>query len=83
MSVIIVRKQPRSGSGLKADTIGKVLRGGRDVAVRAIGAWQWRVAHQRGLRAPRTGAITSVQGFGGLVNLNVHFHLLIPDGGLG
>jgi hypothetical protein len=48
--------------------------------VRAIGAWQRRIARQRGLRAPRTGAITFVQRFGGLVNLNVHFHLLVPDG---
>jgi hypothetical protein len=28
----------------------------------------------------KTGAITFVQRFGGLVNLNVHFHLLVPDG---
>jgi hypothetical protein len=41
---------------------------------------QRRIARQRGLRAPRTGAITFVQRFGGLVNLNVHFHLLVPDG---
>ena len=51
-----------------------------NLAVRAIGAWQRRIARQRGLRAPRTGAITFVQRFGGLVNLNVHFHLLVPDG---
>jgi hypothetical protein len=50
------------------------LRLGRDpawttwvgnLAVRAIRAWQRRVARQRGLRAPRTGAITFVQRFGG------------------
>jgi hypothetical protein len=51
-----------------------------NLAVRAIGAWQRRIARQRGIRAPRTGAITFVQRFGGLVNLNVHFHLLVPDG---
>ncbi len=51
-----------------------------NLAVRAVGAWQRRAARQRGLRAPRTGAITFVQRFGGLVNLNVHFHLLVPDG---
>lgn len=51
-----------------------------NLAVRAIGAWQRRVARRRGLRAPQTGAITFVQRFGGLVNLNVHFHLLVPDG---
>ena len=51
-----------------------------NLAVRAIGAWQRRVARQRGLRAPRTGAITFVQRFEGLVNLNVNCHLLVPDG---
>ncbi len=48
--------------------------------VRAIAAWQRRVARARHLAAPQTGAITFVQRFGGLVNLNVHFHLLVPDG---
>jgi hypothetical protein len=48
--------------------------------VRAIGTWQRRVARARGIPAPRTGAVTFVQRFGGLVNLNVHFHLLVPDG---
>ena len=38
------------------------------------------IARRRGMRAARTGAITFVQRFGGLVNLNVHFHLVVPDG---
>ena len=50
------------------------------LAVRAIGAWQRRIARARGARDPRTGAITFVQRFGGLVNLNVHFHIVTPDG---
>ncbi len=50
------------------------------LAVKAVGAWQRRVARARGIRAPKTGAITFVQRFGGLVNLNVHFHLVVPDG---
>jgi len=50
------------------------------LAVRATGAWQRRIARARGIRAPLTGAVTFVQRFGGLVNLNVHFHLVIPDG---
>jgi hypothetical protein len=50
------------------------------LAVRAIGAWQRRVARARGVIAPQTGAITFVQRFGGLGNLNVHFHVLVPDG---
>jgi hypothetical protein len=48
--------------------------------VRAIGAWQRRVSRARGVDAPLTGAVTFVQRFGGLVNLNVHFHLVVPDG---
>jgi hypothetical protein len=50
------------------------------LVVRAIGAWQRRVARKRGIRTPLTGAVTFVQRFGGLVNLNVHFHLVVPDG---
>jgi hypothetical protein len=37
-------------------------------------------AEARGLGAPLTGAITFAQRFGGLVNLNIHFHLVVPDG---
>ena len=51
-----------------------------NACVRAIGAWQRRVARARGLRASRTGAVMFVQRFGGLVNLNVHFHVVVPDG---
>lgn len=29
---------------------------------------------------PRTGGVTAVQRFGGAINLNVHFHTLVPDG---
>ena len=50
------------------------------LVVRAICAWQRRVARKRGLRTPLTGAVTYVQRFGGLVHLNVHFHLVVPDG---
>jgi len=44
------------------------------LVVRAIGTWQRRIARDHGIRAPLTGAVTFVQRFGGLVNLNVHFH---------
>ena len=50
------------------------------LVVRAIGAWQRRIARARGLRAPRTGAVAFRQRFGGLVNLNVHYHVIVPDG---
>lgn len=29
---------------------------------------------------PRTGAVAFRQRFGGLVNLNVHYHVVVPDG---
>jgi len=50
--------------------------------VRAIAAWQRRVARARHLAAPQTGAITFVKRLGGLVHLHFHFHfqLLVPDG---
>jgi hypothetical protein len=50
------------------------------LVVRAIAAWQRRVARARGNRTPLTRAITFVQRVGGLLNLNVHFHLVVPDG---
>src|SRR3954464_15051012 len=53
---------------------------GGGLIVRAVGVWQRRIARARGVGAPLTGAITFVQRFGGLVNLNVHFHVLVADG---
>jgi len=50
------------------------------LVVRGISTWQRRVARARGLRAPRTGAVMFVQRFGGQVNLNVHYHLVVSDG---
>ena len=51
-----------------------------DIALRTIFADQRRRARRAGAFAPRTGAITFVQRFGGALNLNVHFHCVIPDG---
>jgi hypothetical protein len=51
-----------------------------DLALRAIFAFQRRRARRAGASTPRTGAVTFVQRFGGALNLNVHFHCLIPDG---
>jgi hypothetical protein len=48
--------------------------------VRAIAVWQRRGARALGIRNAQTGTITFVQRFGGLLNLNVHYHLVIPDG---
>ncbi|HYY53287.1 MAG TPA: transposase, partial [Myxococcales bacterium] len=46
----------------------------------AIFSLQRRRARRAGARAPRIGAVTFVQRFGGALNLNVHFHCVIPDG---
>jgi hypothetical protein len=51
-----------------------------DIALRTIFSLQRRRARRARARAPRTGAVTFVQRFGGALNLNVHFHCVIPDG---
>jgi hypothetical protein len=50
------------------------------VLVRAIAAWQRRKARTQGFKDSACGAATFVQRFGGLINLNVHFHVVVPDG---
>jgi hypothetical protein len=48
--------------------------------LRAIFAWQRRAARRMGIQGGRPGAVTFVQRFGSSLNLNVHFHALLPDG---
>jgi len=43
-------------------------------------SWQRRRLRRRGVEAPSCGAITFVQRFGSALQLNVHFHVLVPDG---
>ena len=49
------------------------------LVVQAIAAWQRRRARARGIRNAQTGSITFVQRFGGLLQLSVHYHLVVPD----
>ena len=51
-----------------------------NMALRKLFAWQRRATRRMGINMPQTGAITFVQRFGSLLNLNVHFHSLLPDG---
>jgi hypothetical protein len=51
-----------------------------NLAVRAIGAWQRRVARKRGLRARRPERSHSSKGSAAWSTGSVHFHLLVPDG---
>jgi hypothetical protein len=48
--------------------------------LRVLFAWQRRRMRRRGLRPPACGAVTFVQRFGSALQLNVHFHVLVPDG---
>ncbi|MCP4448005.1 MAG: transposase, partial [Myxococcales bacterium] len=58
------------------DLLSRVL----DIALRKVFAWQRRAARRLGITAPMCGAIGFVQRFGSLVNLNCHFHNILPDG---
>jgi Putative transposase len=51
-----------------------------DLILRAIFTLQRKRARRAGASEPRAGAVTFVQRFGGALNLNVHFHCLVPDG---
>jgi hypothetical protein len=49
--------------------------------LRVLFSWQRRRLRARGVEDPSCGAITFVQRFGSALQLNVHFHVLVPDGG--
>jgi Putative transposase/Transposase zinc-binding domain len=57
-----------------------LLTAALQACMRVLFAWQRRRLRRRGLRHPATGAITFVQRFGSALQLNVHFHVLVPDG---
>ena len=48
--------------------------------LRTIFAWQRRRGRRAGLIDGHCGAVTFVQRFGGALNTNPHFHVLVPDG---
>lgn len=48
--------------------------------VGAIFRWQRAAARARGVVGPQPGAVTAVQRFGSAINLNVHYHVTVPDG---
>jgi len=50
------------------------------VFMRTLAAWLRLRGRRLGLRDGRTGAVTCLQRFGGILNLNPHFHCLVPDG---
>jgi len=58
------------------DLLGQVL----GVFLRKVFAWQRRRARAHGIEDPQCGAVSFVQRFGSLLNLNCHAHSLVPDG---
>ena len=50
------------------------------VFVRALRSAYRRAARRPGLSGGETGMVTSVQRFGGAVNVHLHFHTLVLDG---
>jgi len=51
-----------------------------DKSLKKIFACQRRRARSTGGQMPFTGSVTFCQRFGSLLNLNCHFHSLLPDG---
>ncbi|MBM4281523.1 MAG: hypothetical protein FJ137_12455 [Deltaproteobacteria bacterium] len=48
--------------------------------LRVLFSWQRRRLRRRHIVQPHCGAITFVQRFGSALQLNLHFHVLVPDG---
>jgi hypothetical protein len=74
--VLSLPRQVRFVLARDHDLLGRVV----SVFLRKVFAWQRRRARARGIAEPHTGAITFVQRFGSLLNLNCHAHALIPEG---
>jgi len=52
----------------------------RRILVRVILGWLAERAAARGIEGSRSGAVVLAQRFGGALNLNLHFHVLVIDG---
>lgn len=50
------------------------------IFVREVFHWQREQAALRGIAGARCGAVCFPQRFGGSLNLNVHYHVAVPDG---
>jgi Putative transposase len=50
--------------------------------MRALVGWLRRRAARQGIRGGRGGGVAVIQRFGSALNLNVHIHALVVDGGL-
>jgi hypothetical protein len=50
------------------------------IVVREIAKWQRKLARRDGVGKPVTAAVSVTQRFGSKVDLNVHHHLVVPEG---
>ncbi|HEY0465150.1 MAG TPA: transposase [Polyangiaceae bacterium] len=50
------------------------------IFVQEIFRWQCEHAALSGLRSTASGAVCFLRRFGGGMHLNVHFHVVVPDG---
>ena len=60
----------------RADALSAVGR----IFVEEIFRWQRERAREWGIAQSRSGAVQFPQRFGGSLNLNVHYHVVVPDG---
>ena len=74
--VLSLPRQVRFLIARDSDLLTRVL----GVFLGKVFAWQRRRARALGIEDPRCGAVTFVQRFGSLLNLNCHAHALLPDG---
>ena len=74
--VLSFPKRVRFALACDHELLSKVLR----ACLNKLFSWQKRAARKQGIPAPECGAVTFCQRFGSLLNLNCHFHSLLPDG---
>ena len=74
--VLSLPRQVRFMLARDADLLGQVV----GVFLHKVFAWQRRRARAHGIADPHCGAVTFVQRFGSMLNLNCHAHALVPDG---
>lgn len=67
MRLLIARNQSLMNKALK-------------IYINEIQSFQRKRAKAAGFKEPRSGAVTFIQRFGSALNLNIHFHTVIPDG---
>ncbi len=58
----------------------KALSKTLEISTRVINRFYKKRCKDQGVINPKTGSVTLIQRFGGSLNLNIHFHVLYPDG---